>query len=88
MLAVLRLLPTVCKLQRDGLIAHYGLQGGPGIAFFESFGYQASTHATTLSKLLTIAIADDEDAAAAAQESASLARRALEDMLTARTPVA
>jgi pyrroloquinoline quinone (PQQ) biosynthesis protein C len=84
LVAAFRVLPSACQLQRDGLVAHYGLQGGPGLAFFEVFGYQASAHANTLGQLLRSVVADDSDAARAAHDAALAATAALRDMLSSR----
>ena len=85
LIAAFRVLPSACQLQRDGLTAHYGLQGGPGLAFFEVFGYQASAHATTLGQLLRTVVGNDTDAAHAAHEAALATTAALREMLNDRT---
>ena len=79
--ALLRGMPVICRLQREALNAHYGMHGGPGLAFFDSFGYQADAHTRTLRELLTLTI-DSEAATFAAQSAANEALDAFSTLLS------
>jgi pyrroloquinoline-quinone synthase len=61
--ALLRQLPVVCRITRDGLRDHYGMDSGPGLAFFDAFLYQTQTQAAALREVLAAAIRSDEDTA-------------------------
>lgn len=78
---LLRQLPLVSRVLQDGLHSEYGMHGGPGMAFFDTFSYQTQAHAGTVRDLLGRAIRSDEDARVAHQ-SAEEALVALETLLS------
>jgi pyrroloquinoline-quinone synthase len=77
--AWLRMQPTLCRMQGEALVDHYGMHAGPGLAFFESYGYLASNHTPALRMSLERAI-DGNDAARDARGAAEAAAVALRGM--------
>lgn len=73
-------LPRVCRIEQAALAEHYGLQGGPGVQFFEVVGFQAESHVRALRVALAELLRQYPEAGVAALESARSAVVAVEGM--------
>lgn len=80
-----RQIPQVARLQRQGLIDHYGMTQGPGIEVFDVRSYRAGVHAGHLREALVRAI-DCDDMAREALGATDAALTALRGMFSGAMP--
>ncbi len=73
--------PALCRMQREALMRHYGMDSGPGLQYFEVREYIGDSHARTIRDALmrSIRSADDEREAQAAAEASVAAMRGMYD---------